>query len=630
MNRKVLLIEPNYKNKYPPMGIMKLATYYRMVGDDVRFYKGDMRSLAVELICDDLINHLSIILPEIFWKDYYPTLFEFIKLGKYSILDDPVFEDEIVLDAVKEYRKKYKDKEYFSKPRFDKVGITTLFTFYWDITIDTINFAKQLCKNQDDVMVGGIMSSLLPKEVEEATGIKPFIGLLNNPGDIDSDNDIIIDELPLDYSILEEIEYVYPANDAYFAYMTRGCVNKCKFCAVPKLEPQYCDYINLKKRIEFTDKRFGARKNLLLLDNNVLASKCYNQIIDEINECGFGSGATYVPPNEYEVTINNLRDSYNDRAYIRKAISIYKEILGKLNDEDKKTEMYLKLEEAHCLYYYTASKEGILRLDEYIRPLYEKTHKCLKRKRIVDFNQGIDSRLITEKNMDKLAEINISPLRIAFDHWNLKDTYEKSIRKAVGSGIKSLSNYLLYNFEDKPEELYHRLRMNVDLCEELGASIYSFPMKYHPINDKEFFMNRDYIGKYWNRKFIRAVQAVLNSTKGKIGRGVEFFEEAFGRNVDEFMKILWMPETFIIYRRIYDEELRNRLAYKYATTTKYDCNLANDWWEKFNALDASQLERAKEIIALNKFKDGDYVCDDEKINEVLEYYKISRDEVNEA
>ena len=82
MNRKVLLIEPNYKNKYPPMGLMKLATYYRMVGDDVRFYKGDMRSLAVELICEDLINHLSIIFPEVFWKNYYPTLFNFIKIGK--------------------------------------------------------------------------------------------------------------------------------------------------------------------------------------------------------------------------------------------------------------------------------------------------------------------------------------------------------------------------------------------------------------------------------------------------------------------------------------------------------------------------------------------------------------------
>ena len=153
MNRKVLLIEPNYNNKYPPMGLMKLATYYRMVGDDVRFYKGDMRSLAVELICDDLIKHLSIILPEIFWKDHYPILFDFIKLGKYSVLEaDSIFENDIVLDAVKEFRKKYKDKEYFKNPRFDKVGITTLFTFYWDITIDTINFAKNLCKKATNMI----------------------------------------------------------------------------------------------------------------------------------------------------------------------------------------------------------------------------------------------------------------------------------------------------------------------------------------------------------------------------------------------------------------------------------------------------------------------------------------------
>lgn len=168
MNRKVLLIEPNYKNKYPPMGLMKLATYYRMVGDDVRFYKGDMRMLAVDLICEDLISHLSVVFPDVFWKDYYPTLSEFIKLGKYAILEnDDIFSDELVLEVVKEYRNKYKKKEYFTKPRFDKVGITTLFTFYWDITIKTINFAKQLCKNEADVMVGGIMSSILPDEVYE-------------------------------------------------------------------------------------------------------------------------------------------------------------------------------------------------------------------------------------------------------------------------------------------------------------------------------------------------------------------------------------------------------------------------------------------------------------------------------
>lgn len=623
--RKILLVEPNYKNKYPPMGIMKLATYYRMLGDDVRFYKGDLKRLVEGLICEDLLNYLEITHPEIYWKQYYLTFFEFIKSGKYEVLDKhEVCKNKFVVEALEEYRKKYKNKEYFTNPRFDVVGVTTLFTFHWKITIETINFVKKLCKSQDGVMIGGIMSSLLPDEVYAATGIKPFVGLLNHPGDIDTGNELVIDELPLDYSILEEIDYEYPARDAYFAYMTRGCVNKCKFCAVPKLEPQYCDYINLKRRIDFTKDRFGEQRDLLLLDNNVLASKCYNQIIDEIKECGYGAGATYVKPNEYEITIKNLKDSYNDRAYIRKSIKLYRKIMDRLKDPEEKTKLYIKLEEAHCLSHYTASKEQILALDEYIRPLYQGIYKPTARKRIVDFNQGVDARLITEENMAKLAEINIYPLRIAFDHWALRDVYERAIRTAAKYGIKSMSNYLLYNFEDKPEELYYRLRMNVDLCEELGVNIYSFPMKYHPISDKKFFTNRDYIGKHWNRKFIRAIQAVLNSTKGKVGRGVGFFEEAFGADVEGFVKILWMPEVFIIYRRKYDARLRELLSEKYTKTSPDDCDLTNEWWKKFTSLSEQQREKAKSIIALNNFKSSEHTCDDEEIQDVLKYYQIKR------
>lgn len=622
--RKVLLIEPNYKNKYPPMGLMKLATYYRSRGDDVRFYKGDLKRLAVELICEDLLNHLQILKPEIFWNKFYPTLFDFIKLGRYAILEvDPIFEEELILNAVKEYRQKYKQKDYFTNPRFDKVGITTLFTFYWKTTIDTINFAKQLCKDEKDVMVGGIMSTLLPNEVFESTGIHPHIGLLDKPGAIDSDDDRIIDQLPLDYSILDEIDYIYPANNAYFAYMTRGCINKCSFCAVPTLEPTYCNYISLKEQINYTREHFGEQKDLLLMDNNVLASQDYNKIIDEIIECGFGAGATYTPTSEYDIAIRNLSREYNNRAYIKKTVKLYKKLVDKL-DGQAKTELYLSLEEANCLHDYTATRDSILQLDAYVRPLYEKACKQGRRKRIIDFNQGIEGKLVTDDKMKKLAETNIYPLRIAFDHWGLETIYSKAIRSAVKSGIKNLSNYMLYNYQDKPEELYYRMRLTVDLCEELGASIYSFPMKYHPINDPEFFMNRDYIGQHWNRKFIRAIQAILNSTKGKIGKGVSFFEEAFGENVDEYNKLLWMPETFIIYRRQYDKNLRDRLAALYTKKYGEESDLANEWWLKFCSLNDSQLEQAKNIIALNKFKDGDYECNDPQIEEVLGYYKITR------
>lgn len=62
---------------------------------------------------------------------------------------------------------------------------------------------------------------------------------------------------------LEEIDYTYPANNAYFAYMTRGCVNKCPFCAVPTLEPKYRDYIGIKDQIEIASKRFGEQRRIL-------------------------------------------------------------------------------------------------------------------------------------------------------------------------------------------------------------------------------------------------------------------------------------------------------------------------------------------------------------------------------
>ena len=294
MNRKVLLVEPNYKNKYPPMGLMKLATYYRQSGDDVRFFKGDLRDLAADLVIEDLLEQLSSIDPDTKWKKYKLVLIDYIRKGKTSALDEceAFASNAMAYQLAKEARLSYKRKDYFKNPPFDKVGITTLFTFYWDITIDTINFVKQLCKDEKDVMVGGIMSTLLLEEVYQATGIRPFIGLLNHPGDIDEGDTTIIDTLPLDYSILDEIEYKYPANNAYFAYITRGCINHCDFCAVPTLEPTYCDYIGLKEQINIARERFGEQRDLLLLDNNVLASKCYDKIIDEIKECGFGRGAT--------------------------------------------------------------------------------------------------------------------------------------------------------------------------------------------------------------------------------------------------------------------------------------------------------------------------------------------------
>jgi hypothetical protein len=48
-DKNILLIEPGYKNKYPPLGLMKIAQYHGPRGkkDNVRFIKGEDRSVLM-------------------------------------------------------------------------------------------------------------------------------------------------------------------------------------------------------------------------------------------------------------------------------------------------------------------------------------------------------------------------------------------------------------------------------------------------------------------------------------------------------------------------------------------------------------------------------------------------------
>ena len=132
-------------------------------------------------------------------------------------------------------------------------------------------------------------------------------------------------------------------------------------------------------------------------------------------------------------------------------------------------------------------------------------------------------------------------------------------------------------------------------------------MKYHPIRDPEYFSNRDFIGRHWNRKFIRVIQAVLNSTKGKIGKGKSFFEKAFGRDEAEFEKLLIMPEAMIIYRHFFEE---NGLVY--------------DWEKAYDSLSDKQKEIVNPIIYSNKFDDFEDFVHDPDCRYVLSFYRIRR------
>lgn len=532
MNRKILLIEPAYKNKYPPLGLMKISAYHKILGDDVTFFKGKSKELREE--------------------------------------------------------------------KWDRIYLTTLFSFYWKITIETIEFYKRSVNKIRDFKVGGIMASILAEEIYKETHTKPIFGLLDKPKMLDNDNNIIVDHVVPDYDIVDEIDYKYPANNSYFAYMTRGCINRCSFCAVPKLEPKYKHYISIKEQIKEIDRKYGHKKNLLLLDNNVLASKYFPKIIEEIKEIGFHKGAKYQHPVKFNLLVERLKSGENNNKIIQEINALLKNQPTHIINEKARKDFFQLLEQYELSK--TVTVKQLLKANAFLSPFFDKYRNKAYGLRYVDFNQGVDPRLITEDKMKLLSEIPISPLRIAFDNvgHEYKRKYIKAIELAAKYGIRNLSNYVLYNWDkDTPDDFYNRLRINIDLNDDLNIKIYSFPMKYIPVTAKD----RNHIGKYWSLKYIRAIQKILLVTGGAVMPNKPFFKKAFGKNLNEFRKIMLMPESYII----------DRLKHENSGDTQ-------EWWDAVASLSQKEYNEALEMITSRDFSKIKQATYSKKVIEVMEHY----------
>lgn len=434
---KILLIEPDYKNKFPPLGLMKIASYHALLGDQVSFYKGKNTQLRD---CE--------------WSAIY---------------------------------------------------ITTLFTFQWNNTIDTIKFYS---RSNSPVYIGGILATLMPDEVEKVTCIKPKTGPFK--GDIEEILKIItrdhvlfelyediqkrgIDALPPDYSIFDghDVPYRKILDSCYIFRTSKGCSRKCKFCSVGILHPEFIEEIKIRPIIHYIKNNYGEKENLVLLDDNVLQSRFFNDIIDEIKTIGFYKNA-----------------------------------------------------------------------------------KAKRKRRWVDFNQGLDIRLLTKGKINKLASIELRPLRLAFDDIALKEMYLKKINWAIDAGFKEISTYILYNYNDTPGDFYERLEIACSLNHKRRCRIYSFPMKYIPCNER----TRTFLSPYWSKRQIRGVQCILNASHGIAPAKSDFFYMAFGNNVNEFLKIIQMPENYIIHR-YNDKEISKKVAIwnqLYSTMSKNDLVIAKD------------------------------------------------------
>ena len=177
---------------------------------------------------NDCVIKLSQIDNSINWKLRSDKIANYIRYRRNADLEKIAIEDSsysvLIYPWVEYYKNFYHKKEYVKNPKWDWVGVTTLFTFYWDITIETILFAKTMVKDIKNLMVGGVLASIQAKEIEEATGIKPHCGTLHTPyKDIDSDNPYIIDGIPAKLSVANLIAFtIFP----FLAYSCKYIADK--------------------------------------------------------------------------------------------------------------------------------------------------------------------------------------------------------------------------------------------------------------------------------------------------------------------------------------------------------------------------------------------------------------------
>lgn len=98
----------------------------------------------------------------------------------------------------------------------------------------------------------------------------------------------------------------------------------------------------------------------------------------------------------------------------------------------------------------------------------------------VNFNQGLDIRLVTEKNLEILKQVRLESIHFAFDRWQDREIIEPRLRRFVektgyNKDRGKVMCYILCNFDTTLEQDIYRIQ----LCRELKISPY--PMIY----DKE-------------------------------------------------------------------------------------------------------------------------------------------------
>lgn len=112
------------------------------------------------------------------------------------------------------------------------------------------------------------------------------------------------------------------------------------------------------------------------------------------------------------------------------------------------------------------------------RSHFDKVIDSLRGLKGIDFNQGLDARLLTDYHIGRITELDFSLIRLAWDDIGLERQIMRSIERLNRAGVhkKKIRVYVLMGYEDTPEDARYRL----DTLRNLG--IFPNPQRYQPLD----------------------------------------------------------------------------------------------------------------------------------------------------
>lgn len=103
----------------------------------------------------------------------------------------------------------------------------------------------------------------------------------------------------------------------------------------------------------------------------------------------------------------------------------------------------------------------------------------LKKLPYIDFNQGLEARLFTSEKADGLAELKKVKIRFSYDRKGDEKFVFDAVTLARKKGLKDISCYLLFGFNDTPKKALEKAKF----LRKLKIEIY--PMRFQSLSCKK-------------------------------------------------------------------------------------------------------------------------------------------------